>query len=163
MQIRDSIEADLPGMLAIYNAVIASSTAVFSEAPVTLENRRAWRAARLEAGYPVLSAEEGGEVIGFGALGPFRVGDGYRATVEHSVHVREDRRGRGVGTALLEALIRRAEAQGARDMIAGLDAANAGSIRMHERLGFESAALLPDVAEKWGRRLDLMLMRKRLA
>lgn len=162
MQLRDSVEADLPGILSIYNAVIATSTAVFAEAPVTLENRRAWRAGRLEAGHPVLVAEEDGEVVGFGCLGPFRVGTGYGSTVEHSVHVREDRRGRGVGAGLLEALIERAVAAGRRDMIAGMDAGNAASIRLHERFGFERAALLPDVAEKWGRRLDLLFMRRRL-
>jgi len=160
--VRDAEEADLPAILLIYNAVIATTTAVFSETPVTLENRRAWRSARLEGGYPVLVAADAGEEVGFGALGPFRVGDGYRATAETSVHVREDRRGAGVGRAILTELIARAQASGRRDLIAGVDAANAASVRLHEALGFERAALLPGVAEKWGRPLDLLFLRKRL-
>ena len=160
--VRDSTEADLPAMLAIYNQVIADTTAVFSETPLTLENRRAWRVARLAAGHPVLVAEADGEVVGLGALGPFRLGDGYRFAVEDSVHVRADRRSSGVGSALLRALIARAEAAGRRDMIAGVDAANTGSIRLHERLGFARAALMPDLAEKFGRPLDLLFLRKRL-
>jgi phosphinothricin acetyltransferase len=160
--VRDSTEADLPAMLAIYNQVIAETTAVFSEAPVTLANRREWRASRLAADHPVLVAEQDGQVVGLGALGPFRLGDSYRHTVEDSVHVRADRRGSGVGSVLLRTLIARAQASGRRDMIAGVDAANTGSIRLHERLGFERAALMPAVAEKFGRPLDLLFLRKRL-
>ena len=162
MRVRDAEEEHLPAILEIYNQVIATTTAVFSEAPVTAENRRAWRAARLEAGYPVLVAEDAGEVVGFAALGPFRLGDGYRPTAETSVHVREDRRGSGVGSALLAELIGRAKAAGLRDLLAGVDAANTGSVRLHEKHGFERAALLPGVAEKWGRPLDLLFLRRRL-
>lgn len=162
MLIRDAEEADLSAVLELYNQVIATTTAVFSETPATLESRRAWRADRLAQGFPVLVGEEGGEVVGFGSFGPFRVGDCYQRTVEHSVHVRSDHRGRGLGRALLEVLVARAREMGKRDMIAGVEAGNAASIRMHERAGFERAALLPDVAEKFGRRLDLLLLRKRL-
>jgi phosphinothricin acetyltransferase len=162
MLIRDAVEADLPGLLEIYNGVIATTTAVFSETVVTLENRRAWWAERTGAGYPVLVAEADGEVAGFGALGPFRVGDAYRGTVEDSVHVRPDRRGGGVGSALLSELIGRAETSGRRDMIAGVDAANTASVRLHEKHGFEPAALLPALAVKWGRPMDLLFLRRRL-
>lgn len=163
MRIRDAEEADLPAVLAIYNEVIAATTAVFSETPATLESRRSWRSQRVGQGFPVLVGEEGGRVVAFGSFGPFRSGDGYRATVEHSVHVRAQDRGRGLGGRLLEALIDRAQAMGKRDMIAGVEAGNLRSIRMHERLGFERAALLPAVAEKFGRPLDLLLLRKRLS
>lgn len=162
IEVRNAEEADLPAMLEIYNQVIATTTAVFSETPVTLENRREWRTARLTAGHAVLVAVDGLEVIGFGALGPFRKGDSYRAVVEDSVHVRADRRGAGVGSAVLRELIRRAEAARRRDMIAGVDAANAGSVRLHEKHGFARAAGLPGLAEKWGRPLDLLFLRKRL-
>ena len=160
--IRDTEEADLSAMLDIYNEVIANTTAVFSETPVTLEERRRWRAGRLDAGFPVLAAEEAGEVVGFGSYGPFRTGDAYRPTVEHSVHVRADKRGRGVGAALLGELVRQAAAEGRRSLIAGVHAENGASVRMHERLGFARAALLPEVAVKFGRPLDLLLLRKRL-
>lgn len=162
MRIRDAEAADLSAVVSIYNEVIATTTAVFSSAPVSLENRRAWRDERLAQGFPVLVGEEDGEVVAFGSFGPFRLGDGYRPTVEHSVHVRAEARGRGLGGLLLEALIGRARALGKRDMIAGVEAGNLGSIRMHERLGFTRAALLPEVAEKFGRPMDLLFLRKRL-
>lgn len=163
MIIRDAEPADLRAITAIYNEVIANTTAVFSETPVTLENRRVWRAARLARKYPVLVAETDGAVIGFGSFGPFRTGDAYRPTVEHSVHVRSGERGQGVGSRLVTELCDRARQLGKTSIIAGVEAGNAGSIRMHERLGFERAALLPQVAVKFGRPLDLLCLRKMLS
>ncbi len=102
MQLRDADDADLPGILAIYNEVIAHSTAVYATEPVTLAERRAWFAARRERGFPVLVAAEDGGVAGFASFGDWRgAWNGYRFTVEHSVHVREDRRGHGVGRRLV--------------------------------------------------------------
>jgi phosphinothricin acetyltransferase len=112
----------------------------------------------------VLVAVDGdGDVIGFGSFGDFRAWPGYRTTVEHSVHVRADRRGRGTGTALLAALIERAAALGKHAMIAGVDADNAASLRLHERLGFTVVGRLPEVARKFDRWLDLVLLERRLA
>lgn len=161
MPIRDATEADLAGILVIYNEVIATSTAVFSDSPVTLEDRRAWLGARTAQGYPVLVAiGEDGAVQGFASFGDFRAWPGYRHTVEHSVHVRADARGRGIGSALVPPLLERAAALGKHVMVAGIDAANAGSIRMHERLGFERAGLLREVGRKFDRWLDLVLMQR---
>jgi L-amino acid N-acyltransferase YncA len=157
--VHDASEEDLPGILAIYNDVIARSTAVFSDQQVTLEERRSWLEGRRAAGYPVLVALDGeGEVEGFGSFGDFRTWPGYRTTVEHSVHVRADRRGHGLGTALLAALIERAAALGKHAMIAGVDADNVASLRLHEGLGFVRVALLPEVARKFDRWLDLVLL-----
>jgi phosphinothricin acetyltransferase len=97
-----------------------------------------------------------GAVEGFGSFGDFRTWPGYRTTVEHSVHVRADRRGHGIGTALLEVLIERAAGLGKHAMIAGVDAGNLASLRLHERLGFARVALLPEVARKFDRWLDLV-------
>ena len=93
MQVLDAREEDLPGVLAIYNEVIASTTAVYRDDPATLEDRRDWWHARAAQGYPVLVAVEAGAVLGFASFGDFRHAPGYRYTVEHSVHVRHDRRG----------------------------------------------------------------------
>jgi phosphinothricin acetyltransferase len=159
----DAGEEHLPGILAIYNDVIATSTAVFSDAQVTLDDRARWLEARRAQGFPVLVAVDGdGEVVGFGSFGDFRSWPGYRTTVEHSVHVRADRRGRGTGTALVTALIERAAAAGMHAMIAGIDAGNAGSLRLHERLGFTVVGRLPEVARKFDRWLDLVLLERRL-
>jgi len=160
MDIRDAVEADLPGLLAIYNEVIATSTAVYTDNPVTLDNRIQWWRERVAKGFPVLVATAGSEVLGFSTFGDFRAWPGYRYTVEHSVHVRADRRGQGIGKALLTALFPRAQALGMHVMIAGVDGANAASIRFHERLGFERAGNLREVGNKFGRWLDLVFLQK---
>lgn len=159
--IRDATDADLPAILAIYNDVIATSTAVFSLQPTTLEERRAWMAARRQGGFPVIVAAAGAEVLGFASFGEFRgAWHGYRHTVEHSVHVRADRRGGGVGSALVTALIERATALRKHVIVGGIDAANEGSLRMHERLGFERVAHLREVGHKFGRWLDLVFVQR---
>ena len=158
--VRDAVASDLPGLLDIYNEVIANSTAVFSDRPVTLEDRERWIDARRADGFPVLVAVDETGVVGFGSFGPFRTWPGYRSTVEHTVHVRADRRGEGIGSALLAELIERARALGKHVVIAGIDADNAASIRLHERLGFTSVARLSEVARKFDRWLDLVLMQR---
>ena len=156
--IRHALESDLPGILAIYNDVIASSTAVYTETPSTLEDRRTWWAERTKQGFDVFVAVEGGEVVGFASFGPFRPWPGYRFTVEHSVHVRADRRGAGVGTALMHEIIAAARRQHKHVLIAGVDAQNAASIQFHERLGFERVAHFRQVGFKFGRWLDLVFL-----
>jgi L-amino acid N-acyltransferase len=162
VSVRDACEQDLPGLTDIYNQVIAESTAVFSETAVTLEERTLWWQTRTAQGYPVLVASDAAGVAGFATFGDFRSWPGYRYTVEHTVHVRAGRRGSGVGRALMLELMPRAVALGKHMMIAGIDAANAGSIRFHERLGFVGVGVLREVGFKFGRRLDLQLMQRRL-
>ena len=162
MEVRDAAEDDLAALVAIYNDVIATSTATYTTALVTLEDRRQWWRARVAAGYPVLVAVDESGVSGFATFGEFRPWPGYRFTVEHTVHVRSDRRGGGVGTRLLEALFPRAAALGKHMMIAGVDAANVASIRFHERLGFERAGCLREVGHKFDRWLDLVFLQRRI-
>src|ERR1700682_4980129 len=101
MQVRDASSADVAGILEIYNDVIATSTAIYAVALTTLKERRRWLAARVERGFPVLVAVEGKGVLGFSSFGDWRgQWNGYRFTVEHSVHVRADRRGSGIGRRL---------------------------------------------------------------
>jgi L-amino acid N-acyltransferase len=163
MQIRDVAEADLPGLLAIYNDVIATSTAIYSYLPVTLEDRTQWWRARVAQGYPVLVATDGPGIVGFSTFGDFRSWPGYRFTVEHSVHVRADCRGQGIGKELVKALFPRAAALGKHVMIAGVDAANEASIRFHERLGFEKSGHLREVGHKFDRWLDLVFLQRWIA
>jgi phosphinothricin acetyltransferase len=119
--------------------------------------------ARGARGEPVLVAVDSSGVLGFSTFGDFRSWPGYRYTVEHTVHVRSDSRGRGIGSELLQALFPRAEALGKHVMIAGVDAANTASIRFHERLGFERAGHLKEVGNKFGRWLDLVFLQRRIA
>ncbi|HET9037456.1 MAG TPA: GNAT family N-acetyltransferase [Myxococcaceae bacterium] len=160
--IRDATEADLPAILAIYNDVLATSTAIFSETPTTLEDRRQWFRARRDAGYPVLVASDDSGVLGFATFADFRTWPGYRHTVEHTVHVRADARGRGVGRGLMTVLLERAAGLGKHVMVAGVDADNLTSIRLHERLGFQRAGTLHQVGCKFGRWLDLTFLERRL-
>jgi L-amino acid N-acyltransferase YncA len=161
-EIRDAKDEDLPGLAAIYNEVIATSTAIYSSEPVTLAERRQWWQARTAQGYPVLVARDAAGVAGLATFGDFRAWPGYRFTVEHSVHVRADGRGRGLGTLLVQALFPRAAALGKHVMIAGVDAANAPSIRFHERLGFEKSGHLREVGYKFDRWLDLVFLQRRI-
>jgi L-amino acid N-acyltransferase len=160
MEIRDALESDLPGLLTIYNDVIATSTAVYSYTPVTLDDRVQWWRARVAYEYPVFVAVDDSGVLGFSTFGDFRPWPGYRFTVEHSVHVRADCRGQGIGKQLVQALFPRAAALGKHVMIAGVDAANTPSIRFHERLGFERAGHLREVGHKFDRWLDLVFLQR---
>ena len=98
VRILDAAESDLAGLLTIYNDLVATSTAIYSHLPVTLDDRRQWWRARVAQAYPVLVARDASGVVGFASFGDFRAWPGYRFTVEHSVHVRADARGRGFGT-----------------------------------------------------------------
>ncbi len=162
MELRDAETEDLPAILAIYNEVILNSTAVYAEEPVDLANRRAWFEARRQAGFPVLVAADKGEVLGFGSFGDWRPWPCYSATVEHSVHVRADRRGQGIGRAIVAELVARARVSGKHVILGGVDADNAASIGLHRSLGFEQAARHREVGRKFGRWLDLVIMERRL-
>jgi phosphinothricin acetyltransferase len=162
MIMRPAEHTDLHGILAIYNEVIASSTAIYSYVPVTLEDRALWLSARQKQGYPVLVAIEGSEVLGFATFGDWRSWPGYRYTVEHTVHIQAPRRGEGIGRMLMQALFPLALALGKHVMIGGIDAANEASIRFHERLGFEATGRIREVGHKFGRWLDLVFMQRLL-
>ena len=155
-----SSRAQLPEILAIYNEVIRNTTAVYSDEEVTLENRERWFDAKGAQGFPVLVATDSSGVVGFGTFGEFRAWPCYRASVEHSVHVRADCRRRGVGRALVEALIDAAAAMQKHVMIAGIDAENVNSISLHESLGFEVVGHFREVGRKFGRWLDLKFMQR---
>jgi phosphinothricin acetyltransferase len=161
--IRSAETHDLPAITAIYNQVIATSTAVYSDDPVDLANRAAWLAARQAQGYPVLVAEIEDEVVGFSTFGDFRPWPGYRYSVEHTVHVAEGRRGSGLGRALVTALFPLAARLGKHVMLAGVDAENLASIRFHESLGFKAVGRLEQVGFKFGRYLDLVFLQRFLS
>lgn len=163
MRIRDAETGDIAGILKIYNDAVAHTTAIWNETAVDAANRAAWLAERRRLGYPVLVAvDDDGRVAGYASFGDWRAWDGYRHTVEHSVYVHRDRRGGGVGKALLLALIVRAKALGKHVMVAGIEAGNIGSIRLHESLGFQQAGVMREVGTKFGRWLDLAFLQLRL-
>jgi L-amino acid N-acyltransferase len=161
--VREAVESDLSAILAIYNEVIATSTAVYALEPSTIEDRRIWFLSRSANRFPVLVAlnAAGNDVIGFASFADWRgAWPGYRYTVEHTVHVRHDLRGQGVGSLLVENLFPRAIALGKHVMVGGIDAANEASIRFHERLGFDRVAYFREVGHKFDRWLDLVFMQR---
>jgi phosphinothricin acetyltransferase len=149
---------DLPQILAIYNEVIRNSTAVYSEEEFTPARGESWFDAKMAHGFPMIVAREASGIAGFGTFGEFRAWPCYVHSVEHSVHVRVDRRGQGVGRALVVELLARAAAMGKHVMIAGIDADNAVSIGLHRSLGFAPVGHFHEVGFKFGRWLDLVFM-----
>jgi phosphinothricin acetyltransferase len=160
MRIRDAVIGDLPAVLGIYNEVIATSTAIYTDQPASLDDRVGWWHMRVTQGYPVLVAVDDTGVLGFASFGDFRAWPGYRFTVEHTVHVRADRRGHGVGGGLMVALFERAAALGKHVMVAGVDADNVPSLRFHERHGFMQVAHFRQVGFKFDRWLDLIFLQR---
>ncbi|GLK74314.1 N-acetyltransferase [Ancylobacter dichloromethanicus] len=160
--LRDAVEADLGGILAIYNHAVLNSTAIWNDTPTDLANRVAWLRDRRAKAYPVIVAEDGGEVLGYASFGDFRPFEGFRICVEHSVYVAQAARGRGLGRALVEALFEPARALGKKVMIGGVTAGNDASLALHARLGFIETARMPGIGIKFGRRLDLVLMQREL-
>jgi len=159
VQIRDALDADLEGILKIYNDAVQNSTAIWNDHVVDLDNRRAWLAERHEPTYPVLVALDAEQrVAGYASFGPWRPHDGFRHTVEHSVYVSADHRGSGIGRSLMQALIERARQLDKHVMIAAIESENRASIHMHQQLGFVHAAQMRQVGCKFGRWLDLTVM-----
>lgn len=161
MVVRDAEPADMAAVADILNDVIANTTAVWTSTPVDVAERMHWYDDRRRCGYPVLVADDG-DVIGFASFGDFRPWPGYAATAEHSVHVRAERRGGGVGTSLVGALIERARDLGKHVLIAGIEARNEASLGLHRRLGFVQVAYLPEIGRKFDQWLDLVLVQLRL-
>lgn len=156
--VRKATEADLPQILVIYNEIIANSTAVYYYEPHTLEMRKAWLLEREALGFPVFVAEEDGELLGMSSIGPFRVPTAYKFSVENTVHVAANARGRGVGKLLMPPIIEAAKQLGMHTIIAGIDASNEVSLHLHKQFGFEEVAHFKEVGYKFGRWLDLKFL-----
>ncbi|HUB60386.1 MAG TPA: GNAT family N-acetyltransferase [Puia sp.] len=156
--IRPARETDLPDILDIYNHVILNTTAVYTYEPHTLAMRKAWYDDKVRDGYPVFVAEDAGRVIGLSTYGPFRAWPAYKYTVENSVYVAADQRGKGIARLLMTPLIEAARARGYHAIIASVDAANEASLRLHRSFGFEEVAHFREVGYKFGRWLDLKFL-----
>jgi phosphinothricin acetyltransferase len=158
-EIRPATEADLPFVTEIYEHAVRYGTATFELIPPDLaEMTRRYRAL-LDGGFPYLAAEVEGEVIGYAYAGPYRPRPAYRFTVENSIYLQPATHRRGIGLRLLQQLIPECEARGYRQMIAVIgDSANAGSIGLHARCGFEMIGTHRNVGLKFGRWLDTVMM-----
>lgn len=161
-QIRQATEEDIPGIYAIFSDAVRNSMAIWIEDPGTIEDRRAWLLLRRSQDYPVFVAVEDGSVLGYGTLGDFRPYEGFRGAAEHSLYVAPEAQRRGIGRALLTALIAAAQELGKRILVAAVDADNTASIALHLSFGFVETGRMPAVGEKFGRRLDMVLLQRAL-
>lgn len=151
-------------ILEIFNEAIANSTALYDYKPRTAESMVGWFEAKVAGNFPVIGIEDAqGQLLGFASFGAFRPHPAYKYSVEHSVYVHHEHRGRGLGRILLARIIEEAEAFGAHAVIGAIDAENEASLKLHESLGFARVGTLPQVGFKFGRWLDLALMQKVLA
>ncbi|GAA4341473.1 GNAT family N-acetyltransferase [Pigmentiphaga soli] len=161
--VRDATPADMPAIRAIYAHYVLNGLATFEEVPPSADEMAARREAVLAAGLPYLAAELDGRVVGYSYATAYRARSAYRFTIEDSVYVGYGLSGRGIGSALLAELIARCERGPWRQMLAVIgDSANAGSIALHRRLGFQPAGTLRAVGFKLGRWVDTVLMQRAL-
>ena len=157
LRIRAATKEDLGAINAIYNHYVTQSTCTYQTEPETAEARAKWFA---EHGgeHPVIVAVEGSEIVGWASLSPVHSRCAYRHTVEDSIYVRHDARGRGIGSRLLSTLIERARFLGHHTMVAHISADQEASVTLHRRHGFAEAGRLREVGLKFDRWLDVVYM-----
>jgi L-amino acid N-acyltransferase YncA len=158
MLVRDARPTDARDICDVYNDAVLNTTAVFDDAPRTLEAQSSWLAAKAAQALPVLVADEGGRVVGYCSFGPFRPWPAYLHTVENAIYVAPDRRGAGIGTLMLEPLLRRARQRNVHAVVAGITADNQASLRLHTRFGYTQVAHFREVGRKFDRWLDLVFL-----
>ena len=163
VSIRPATPADIPAITRIYAHAVKHGTASFElDPPDEVEMARRHRTL-LDGGYPYVVAEADGALAGYAYAGPYRPRPAYRFTVENSVYLKPSTHRRGIGLKLLQRLIAECEARGYRQMIAVIgDSANAGSIGVHTKCGFQMIGTHRDVGLKFGRWLDTVMMQRAL-
>jgi L-amino acid N-acyltransferase YncA len=162
--IRDSEPADIPAITAIYAHSVMTSLATFDEQPPSVEEMRQRRADIVDIGLPFLvAAGDTGHILGYAYASAFRRRTGYRFTLEDSIYIERSMTHRGIGTALLTALIERCAAAGYRQMVAVIaDTERGASIGLHEKLGFKMIGVMPAIGFKFRRWIDVVLMQRSL-
>lgn len=160
--VRETLEADLPAIAAIYGEAVGAGAGSFElQAPDLAVIASRWRK-RVARGYPHIVAVSDGTVIGFAYGSRFRASPAYSLLVEDSVYVASGAQGAGVGQALLTELIGFCEGLKFRQMIALIAGENASSVRLHDRLGFRTVGTVEGAAFKHGQWIDLLLMQRAL-
>ena len=152
--IRRYQKSDAVAILDIINYNILNATALYDYTIRTLEQQEAILEAKLLSGFPVIVAENNGEVVGFGMYSEFRFREAYKFTVEHSVYVHQNSQGLGIGKLLLTELIQLAKKQGLHTMIGVIDAENQNSIAFHHQFGFKTVGIIKESGFKFERWLD---------
>lgn len=143
-------------ILDIFNDAIITSTALYDYKPRHIDSMTSWFATKLINNFPVIGLEdEEGTLLGFASYGAFRAWPAYKYSVEHSIYIHKDHRGKGLGKVLLNALIDAARERDVHTLIGAIDAANGGSIALHEKNGFTHTGMIKQAAWKFDRWLDL--------
>ena len=161
LAVRLANPGDAEAIRAIYNHEVTGSTVTFDLVPRTLADQRAWLAAHAGA-HPAVVAVGGGVILGFGSLSAYRERPAYATTVEDSVYVHHDWRGRGVGVAILGELVRLAVSHGFHTVRARVVGGHEASLRVHRACGFEVVGVEREVGRKFGRWLDVVVMQRLL-
>lgn len=164
MHVRPATPDDAEAIRAIYNHEVEHTTATFDLVSRSLDDQRAWLAARSGAFSAIVAVDDptgsdaSGEVVGFAALSPYKDRAAYRTSVEDSIYIRGDQQGRGVGRFLLSHLLDVATDSGFHAVFARIEAGGAASRRVHEVCGFRLVGVEREVGRKFGRWLDVALM-----
>lgn len=154
--IRQAVDNDLYQIMEIYNDAVLNTTAVYTYKAQTIVERKLWFQNKLKDNFPVLVFEEKDRVAGFATFGSFRAWPAYKYTIEHSVYVHKNFRNHGIGTALVKMIIKLANEREFATLVAGIDAFNESSIKMHQKLGFHYSGTIKRAGFKFGKWLDLV-------
>lgn len=150
-------------ILDIFNDAILHTTALYDYKPWTMDTMKVWFETKAQHGFPVIGiVNDEGVLIGFGSYGQFRVRPAYKYTIENSLYVHRDHRGKGLGKILLNEIIRHATSQNFHSIIAVIDASNEISIDLHRKAGFEQVGVFREVGYKFGRWLDAAFLQLNL-
>lgn len=160
-KIRPCSEVQLPEIQDIFNDAILHSTALYDYKPRTMDAMNSWYADKQKGNYPVIGLfDPDNLLLGFATYGSFRSRPAYKYSVEHSVYVRADQRGKGLGTRLLREIVKCAEEQDYHVVVGGIDASNRESILLHQKEGFTYSGTIYQSGYKFGRWLDLAFYQK---
>lgn len=152
--IRNYQKSDAIAILDIINYNILNATALYDYSIRSLAQQESILESKIQAGFPVVVAENNGVVVGFGMYSEFRFREAYKFTVEHSIYVQQNSQGLGIGKLLLTELIQLAKKQGLHTMIGVIDAENQNSIDFHHQFGFKTVGVIKESGFKFNRWLD---------
>jgi L-amino acid N-acyltransferase YncA len=157
IKIRPATDSDQQAILDIYNEAVQNTTATFDTEPRSFASQIEWFR-RHKKNHPVLVAEENNRVIGWSSLSPWSDRCAYDTTVEVSVYVHRDFRGRGVGFQLLEKVTQEGKKLNNHTVISRISQGNEISIHLHEKLGYHHIGVMKEVGFKFGKFLDVHMM-----
>lgn len=156
MIVRQAVRADVPAMREIYNDEVLCGVATLDLHPRTMEERVEWFEAHNVDNHPLIVAEEGGEVMGYASLSPYRDKEAYRSTVELSIYVGKAHRRKGAATCLMREILEMAKKDARTHLVVSvITAGNEASVSLHGRFGFTYCGTIHEVGEKFGRLLDI--------